>query len=58
VGKRVRRGARWITIRDARLSGIGGGASLSRSGSTGQRAGSCIWSAPPVRSGDPTALCA
>ena len=25
VGKRVRRGARWITIRDARLSGIGGG---------------------------------
>lgn len=25
VGKRIRRGARWITIRDARLSGIGGG---------------------------------
>jgi hypothetical protein len=25
VGKRVRHGARWITIRDARLSGIGGG---------------------------------
>jgi hypothetical protein len=25
VGKRVRRGARWITIRDVRLSGIGGG---------------------------------
>jgi hypothetical protein len=25
VGKRVRRGVRWITIRDARLSGIGGG---------------------------------
>ena len=25
VGKRIRRGARWITIRDATLSGIGGG---------------------------------
>jgi hypothetical protein len=25
VGRRVRRGVRWITIRDARLSGIGGG---------------------------------
>lgn len=25
VGKRIRRGARWITIRDAQLSGIGGG---------------------------------
>jgi len=25
VGKRIRRGARWITIREARLSGIGGG---------------------------------
>lgn len=25
VGKRIRRGARWITIRDARLSGIGNG---------------------------------
>jgi hypothetical protein len=25
IGKRIRRGARWITIRDARLSGIGGG---------------------------------
>ena len=25
VGKRIRRGARWVTIRDARLSGIGGG---------------------------------
>jgi len=25
VGKRIRRGARWVTLRDARLSGIGGG---------------------------------
>jgi hypothetical protein len=25
VGRRIRRGARWITIREARLSGIGGG---------------------------------
>jgi hypothetical protein len=25
VGKRIRRGARWITIREAQLSGIGGG---------------------------------
>jgi hypothetical protein len=25
IGKRIRRGARWITVRDARLSGIGGG---------------------------------
>jgi len=25
VGKRIRRGARWITIRDATISGIGGG---------------------------------
>ena len=25
VGKRIRRGARWITVREARLSGIGGG---------------------------------
>jgi hypothetical protein len=25
VGKRIRRGARWITIRDAQLSGIGAG---------------------------------
>jgi len=25
VGRRIRRGARWITIRDAQLSGIGGG---------------------------------
>ncbi|HUQ80628.1 MAG TPA: DUF4403 family protein [Gemmatimonadaceae bacterium] len=25
VGKRIRRGARWVTIRDARLSGIGAG---------------------------------
>lgn len=25
TGKRIRRGARWITIRDARLAGIGGG---------------------------------
>lgn len=25
VGKRIRRGARWVTIREAKLSGIGGG---------------------------------